>query len=87
MNLKTLKDRRVKGGLIEMYKVVSGREDIDWVYPPNRISNLELEGPASGVRRNCLRLHREHFKSKYAKSFAHSVTVRHKLFLNRIVPI
>ena len=33
-----------------MYKVVSGREEIEWANPPNQRLNLELEGPASGVR-------------------------------------
>ena len=47
-----------------MYKVVSGREEVEWLKPPIWRSNLEMEGQASGMRGNCLRIHREHLKSK-----------------------
>ena len=34
LNLTSLKDRRTKGGLIEMFKVQKGLEKIEWVKPP-----------------------------------------------------
>ena len=35
LSMTTLKDRRIRGDLIEMYKVMSSRESIDWVKPLN----------------------------------------------------
>ena len=35
LSITTLKDRRIRGDLIEMYKVMSSRESIDWVKPLN----------------------------------------------------
>ena len=33
--LTSLKDRRLRGDLIEMYKVMSSKESINWVKAPN----------------------------------------------------
>ena len=87
MNLTTLNDRRIRGDLIEMYKVVNEQEQIEWVNFPKLRSNLEITGPAMGVRGNSRRIRRESFKSKFRNNFAHSVTVRHNFFLNRTAPI
>ena len=87
MNLKTLNDMRIRGDLIEMYKVVNEQEQIEWVNFPKLRSNLEITGPAMGVRGNSRRIRRESFKYKFRNNFAHSVTVRHNFFLNRTAPI
>ena len=33
LSITTLKDRRMRGDLIKMYKVMISRDDIDWVKP------------------------------------------------------
>ena len=87
MKLTTLNDRRTRRDLIEMYKVVNEHEQIEWVSFPKLRANLEITGPAMGVRGNSRRIRRESFKSKFRNNFAHSVTVRHNFLLNRTVPI
>ena len=72
MNITSLKDRRVRGYLIEMNKVVRGLD--------------EIEGPAQGVRGNRLRLRRETFKSRVKNKFPKAVTLIHNFFTNRVVP-
>ena len=86
LKLSSLKDRRTRGDLIEMFKVQKGLEKIEWVKPPLLTKNDGLLGPASSVRGNSLRLRRESFKSRLRNDFSQSVTVRHNFFLNRVVP-
>ena len=50
-------------------------------------SNLEITGPAMGVRSNIIRIRRESFKSKFKNNFSYSVTVRHNFFMIRTLPI
>ena len=52
--MTTLKDRRIRGDLIEMYKVMSSRESIDWMKPLNLRKNTEIYGPPVSVRGNSL---------------------------------
>ena len=40
IGLTTLKDRRLRGDLIEMYKVISRRESIEWVKPLNLYTSI-----------------------------------------------
>ena len=47
---------------------------------------IEHTGPAASVRDNSLRLHRA-FKALLSNGFSQSVTVRHKFFLNIVVPV
>ena len=64
MKLTTLNDRRTRGDLIEMYKVVNEQEQIEWMSFPKLRSNLEITGPAVVVRSNISRIRRESFKIK-----------------------
>ena len=86
LNLTLLKDRRIRGHLIEMLKVQKGLEKIDWVKPPLLTKNHYLTGPAFGVRGNSLRLRRESFKSRLRNDFSQSVSMRKNFFSNRVVP-
>ena len=61
LSMTTLKDRRIRGDLIEMYKVMSSRESIDWVKPLNLRKNVDISGPAVSVRGNSLSMRRESF--------------------------
>ena len=64
MNIISLKDRRVRRDLIKMYKGVRGLDEIEWTKSPVLRTEIDLEGPAQGVRDNRLRLRREAFKSR-----------------------
>ena len=86
INITSLKDRRVRGDLIGMYKVVRGLDEIEWTKSPLLRTDIDLEGPAQGVRGNRLRLRREAFKSRVKNKFAKAVTLRHNFFTNRVVP-
>ena len=52
LGLTTLKDRRLIGDLIKMYKVISSRESIVWVKPINLRRKVDKSGPAVNVRKN-----------------------------------
>ena len=64
MNITLLKDRRVRGDLFEIYEVIRGLYEIEWTKPPVLRTDIDLAGPAQGVRGNRLRLRREAFKSR-----------------------
>ena len=50
----TLKDSRLRGDLIEMYKVTSSRESINWVKSLKLKKNVDISVLAVIVRRNSL---------------------------------
>ena len=54
LNLTSLKDRRIRGDLVEMFKVQKSLEKIEWVKPSLLSKNNDLPDPASGVRGNSL---------------------------------
>ena len=83
--LTSLKDRRLRGDLIEMYKVMSNRENINWVKPLDLRKNLDISGPAEFIRGNSLRMRRESFSSRIRNSFCSWATIRDNFFLNRVV--
>ena len=56
MNITSLKDRRVRGDLIEMYKVVRGLDEIEWTKSPVLRTDINMVGPAQWVRGSRLRL-------------------------------
>jgi hypothetical protein len=85
LRLTTLKDRRLRGDLIEMYKVMCGRESINWVKPLNLRKNVEISGPAANTRGNSLNMRRESFSSKIRNSFCSWATIRDNFFVNRVV--
>ena len=82
-SLTSLKDRRLRDNLIQMYKMTSSRESINWVKPLNLRKNVDLSGPAANVRGNNLR--RESFSSQIRNSFCFWTTVRDNFFVNMVV--
>ena len=63
--MTSLKNRRMRGDLIEMYKVMSRTDSIDWMKSLNLRKNVVTSGPAVSVRGNSLIMHRViKFKSK-----------------------
>ena len=64
LGMTTLKDRRIRGYLIEMFKVMSSRESIDWVKPQNLRKNVDISAPAVSVRGNSVSVRRQFFSSK-----------------------
>ena len=83
--MPTLKDRRISGDLIEMYKVMSSRQSIDWVKPLNLRKNVDISGPAVSVRGNSLSMSRESFSSRERNNFLSWATTRDNFFVNRVV--
>ena len=67
--MTTMKDRRLRADLIEMYKVTSSKESIDWVKPLNLRKNVDIYGPAANVCGNSLILPRESSSSRIRKYF------------------
>ena len=78
LSLTTLQNRRMRGDLIETYKVLKDRESIEWVKPLNLRKNMHISGPASSVRGNNMR--RESFRSKVRNSFCSWTTTRENFF-------
>jgi hypothetical protein len=76
--LTTLKERRVRDDLIQMYKVL---EDIGWYTCPQSAPHTSTRGES----RTNLRLVRERFPARACNDFGHFVSVRHEFFLNRTV--
>jgi len=85
LSLTTLQDRRMRGDLIETYKVMSGKESIDWVKPINLRKNVDISGPAASVRGNSLSTRRESFSSRVRNSFCSWATIIDNFFVNRVV--
>ena len=77
--MTSLRQRRERGDLIQMYTILNGIEIVDWhtgpVYAPERNTR--------SAARNDKCLVREVFSSRNANDFAHFVSVRHNFFLNR----
>jgi len=80
--ITTLKDRRIRGDLIQAYKVVHGLEKFNW------FSTLEFENDCrtKAATSNSMRLKREGYRNKSAhlNNHCHFVAVRHEFFLNRV---
>ena len=83
---KPLTERRLRGDLIELYKVLRCGEPINWIDGPKLSVSLMCEGPASAVRGNSLRLIRETFKTAINNRHTSAVNLRHRFFVNRVVP-
>ena len=79
LGLALLKDRRLIGNLIEMYKVISSPESIEWVKPLNLRRNVDISRPAVNVRGNSLSMCRESFSSRIRNSFCSWATLRIRL--------
>ena len=85
LNLTTLKERRLRDDLIEMYKVIISREPIDWGKPLNLRKNVKVSGFTESVRGNSLSLRRESFSSRIKNSFCSWATIRDNFSVNRVV--
>ena len=79
-NLTTLEERRARGDIIQMYKVVRGHESFDWFTGP-RFAPLTQTRSAS---KNCYRLEMENITAKARNDFCHFVSTRENFFLNRV---
>ena len=79
--ISSLRERRIRGDLIQMYKSRNALEDIDWFTGPT----LAPKTQTRSASRNEARLVRENFPTRMQNDFCHSVTVRHEFFLNRVV--
>jgi hypothetical protein len=79
--LTTLKDRRIRGDLIQMYKSVNEFEKFDWYTGPQFIENGRSTRSATS---NSRRMRTDGFKARQANDYCHFVTVRHNFFLNRV---
>ena len=80
-NLTTLKERRTRGDLIQMYKVRNELEDIRWFRGPQLAPHTNNRSESH----NNYRLLRENFPSRACNDFRHFVSVRHEFFVNRVV--
>ena len=71
LNLTSLKIRRTRSDLVEMFKVQKGHEKIVRVKSSSLIKHT---GREAWVRGNALRLHRESFKARLSNYVSQSVT-------------
>ena len=78
--INRLKDRRVRRGLIEMYKSVNGLDEINWE------RNSVVYTPKVGVitRSNWVNIRRVAFKSRIRNDFVKQVSAINHYFLNRL---
>ena len=81
MEIPKLSDRRVRGNLIQMYKVLNNLEEINWYKGLTLATNPHEKRSISG---NQLSLLRKHFPSKSRNDLSHLVTVRHEFFTNQV---
>ena len=70
----------MRGDLIEMYKSVTGLDEINWERNP------VVNTPKVGVltRSNGVKIKRDTFKSRIRNDFARQVSARHNYLINRI---
>ena len=84
LGLTTLKKRRLRGDLIEMNKVISSKESIEWI-KTHKSNEKHRSWPAVNVRWKSLSMRRESLSSRQIKSFCSWATIRDNYFVNRIV--
>jgi hypothetical protein len=68
MELPTLKDRRLRGDLIQQYKIVKGFDDVNWSYPLTSLCENRTRGHSY----------------KYQTQLVKNCDIRHNFFTNRI---
>ena len=76
-----LSDRKVRGNLIHMYKVLNNLEEINWYKDPILATNPREKRSTSGSQQSLVR---QHFPSKLINDFSHFVTVRQEFFTNQV---
>ena len=77
MGLTTLENRRIRGDLIQQYKLNYNLDKVNWYNPQIEAPSLSNVGPAASVRGHKFRLERE---------IVHQCEPRHNFFTKRIVP-
>lgn len=77
--ITTLEERRVRGDLIQIYKVVHACENINWFTGPKYAPHTQTRSASC----NDTRLTREVFPTRTQNDFGRYVSVRHEYFLNR----
>ena len=77
--LTKLSVRRVRGDLIQMYKIKEKTEDINWTDGPKR-----SDSPYPNRVGNSYNLVRNSFTAKQKNDYCHFVAVRHNFFSNRV---
>jgi len=80
--LTTLKERRVRGSLIQMYKAHNGLETINWYRGPQYSNSPHEKRLEQG---NSLSLSKEYMKSAKINDFRHFAGVRYEYFTNSVV--
>ena len=50
LGLTTLEERRIRGDLIQLFKIKNGFNNVNWVRSPTLCSSLSQSGPAQGIR-------------------------------------
>ena len=78
MKLTSLENRRMRGDLIQFFKILNGIDQIKWRKDPNLISQGSDLGPSGNLRNKKYCFLRESAKICY---------VRENFFLNRVIPI
>jgi hypothetical protein len=76
MGLSSIHDRRVRGDLIQLFKLVNGKNDVSWANPMLQSSSLSHSGPANGIRG-----HKRRLSGQYSTKCAQ----RANFFTNRVV--
>jgi hypothetical protein len=84
--LNRLEERRIRGDLIQFFKLYHGFESIGWHAPPIRIDNSEISGPAKATR-SCDNTHRLRQQYFMARERGAATSIRLQFISNRIVSI
>ena len=75
LGLMSLKERRVRGDLIEFFKINKGLSSVDWFHPNKKCYSLDVGEPASNIRGHKHRLVKQHTRIRQREYF----------FSNRVV--
>jgi len=86
LELTTLKERRIRGDLIELYKLNKGFEVLHPNSMPKFGSSSVDFGPSRSLRGNSFKIRRDIFSSKNRNKFCKATTIRHNFFTNRAAP-